>query len=485
MRPLSSGTLRLLAGPAVGALAGLLTWRAGMPADAVVTAVVTGLCAAWWVLEPIHIAATSILPLAAFPLLGVLDEKAVAGAYGHPLVMLLMGGFMLSTAMTASGAHRRLAMGMVRLVGSGRRRLVLGFMLATALCSMWISNTATVLMMLPVALAALETDRAEGDPEAAALASRLLLGIAWAASIGGMGTPVGTPPNIILMGVYTEATGVQVGFLDWMRLGLPVVMVLLPLAWWILVRDLRDGHTAKVPSSGPLRAHEARVLVIFALTALAWVTRTAPGGGWAGALDLKGVEDATVAFAALALLFTLPSGEAPRVAAGSGPHATGARSDRLLSWDEARQVPWGLLLLFGGGIAIARAFETSGLGAVIGEGLVGAAALPPLAMTLAICLGVTFLTEVTSNTAITTLLMPVLAAAAAGAGIEPAMLMVPAAISASCAFMLPVATAPNAIVFGTDRVPIRFMARRGLALNLVGAVVVSTLCTALLAHGLG
>lgn len=477
MRRPSPGTLRLLAGPAVGAAAALLAWQGGLPPQAVITAAVTGLCATWWVLEPIHIAATSILPLAVFPLTGVLDEKATAGSYGHPLVMLLMGGFMLSTAMAASGAHRRLAMAMVRLVGSGRRRLVLGFMLATALCSMWISNTATVLMMLPVALAVLESARGRGDPHADALGSRLLLGIAWAASIGGMGTPVGTPPNIILMGVYAEVTGVQPGFVDWMRLGMPIVVALLPIAWLVLVRDMPDGAAPAPPATGPLRAHEARVLAVFTLTALAWVTRTAPGGGWALALGLEGVEDATVAFAALALLFVLPSGEAPRTAGGQ------SLGDRLLSWDEARQVPWGLLLLFGGGIAIARAFDSSGLGQVVGDALVGATALPPLAMGLAICLVVTFLTEVTSNTAITTLLMPILAAAALRAGMEPALLMVPAAISASCAFMMPVATAPNAIVFGTDRVPIGFMARRGLALNLIGAGLIAALSTALLDHG--
>ncbi|MCK6506303.1 SLC13 family permease [Myxococcota bacterium] len=478
MRRPGPATLRLLSGPALGALAALLCAEAGLPAPAVVTAAVTALCATWWVLEPIHIAATSILPLAIFPLAGVLDEKAVAGSYGHPLVMLLMGGFMLSTAMSASGAHRRLALGMVRLVGNGRKRLVLGFMLATALCSMWISNTATVLMMLPVALAVLDAARSRGDPHADALARRLLLGIAWAASIGGMGTPVGTPPNIILMGVYAEATGAQPGFLDWMRLGVPVVVALLPVAWLGLVHDLPAGEAPAPPPVGPMRSHEARVLAVFLLTALAWVTRTAPLGGWAGALGAEGVEDATVAFVALGLLFTLPAGEAPRAAAGQ------SLGDRLLSWDEARQVPWGLLLLFGGGIAIARAFDSSGLGAVVGEALVGVTRLPPLAMSLVICLVVTFLTEVTSNTAITTLLMPILAAAALGAGIEPALLMVPAAISASCAFMMPVATAPNAIVFGTDRVPIGFMARRGLALNLVGSVIVALLCTWMLRQGL-
>ncbi len=465
---------KLLAGPSLALLVGAAGHASGLPALAAWTAAITALCATWWILEPIHISATSIIPFAAFPLLGVLDEKQVATSYGHPLVMLLMGGFMLSTAMSASGAHRRVAIWLVKLIGGGRRRLVLGFMLASALCSMWISNTATVLMLLPVALAVIDA-----EPEPDGLAAPLLLGIAWAASVGGMATPIGTPPNIILLGVYQESTGVHVSFLDWMRIGLPVVVLLLPVAWAILALPMRDGPVAPIPAQGPWRRHERRVLALFVLTALAWTFRTAPFGGWAGALALKGVEDATVAFSALALLFVLPSGD--------GPRQSGARegSDRLLCWEEARQVPWGLLLLFGGGIAIAKAFDSSGLGAIMGEALAGIAALPVLLMTLALCLGVTFLTEVTSNTATTALLMPVLAAAALAAGLEPAILMVPAALSASCAFMLPVATAPNAIIYGTDRVPIRFMARRGLALNVLGAVGIAGVCSLLLRGGLG
>lgn len=473
MKAPRTALLRLLAGPLAAALAGAAAAAAGQPGAAVATAAVTALCATWWVLEPIHIAATSIIPFAVFPLLGVIDEKAVATSYGHPLVMLLMGGFMLSTAMAASGAHRRLAVGMIRLVGGGRRRLVLGFMLATALCSMWISNTATVLMLLPVALAVIEA-----DPESGTLAPPLLLGIAYAASIGGMGTPIGTPPNVVLLGVYSEVTGVQVGFLDWMRVGLPVVACLLPLAWLVVVRGMPGGSRPAIPSLPPMGRHEARVLVVFALTALAWVTRTAPWGGWSGALGITGAGDGTVAFASLVALFVLPAG------ASRQPSSGRALDDRLLSWDEARQVPWGLLLLFGGGISIARAFEASGLGQALGDHLALLASLPTLLMIAVVCLAVTFLTEVTSNTATTTLLMPILAAAAVAVKLDPALLMVPAALSASCAFMLPVATAPNAVVFGTDRVPITSMVRHGLALNLAGVVVIAGLCRLLLVHGL-
>ena len=426
--------------------------------SAVYTAAIAAWCVAWWVSEPVPIPATSLIPFAAFPAAGVLDHKSVATAYGHTLILLLLGGFILSTAMARSGAHRRLAVGIVRLVGGGGRRLVLGFMLASALCSMWISNTATTLMLLPVAAAVLE--RADKR-----LTTPLLLGLAYAASIGGVGTPVGTPPNVIFMGIYREATGSEISFLEWMTIGIPVVLVLLPLAWLWLTRSLDSATpTVHLPTLPPWRSRERRVLLVFVFTALAWVTRTAPYGGWAGALSMDGVGDSTVALAAVIALFALPDGE----------------GDRMLDWETARQIPWGLLLLFGGGIAIARAFEASGLSGAVGEAMGGLLALPTILLIGALCLSVTFLTEVTSNTATTTLMMPVLAAAGLAVGIDPALLMIPAALSASCAFMLPVATAPNAIVFGTGQITTQTMAREGLVLNLVGALCLTLLCWALL-----
>lgn len=427
---------------------------AGLGPDAAWTGAITALCAVWWVTEPIPIPATSLIPFAAFPLAGVLDHKTVATAYGHTLILLLLGGFVLSTAMERSGAHRRLALGMVRMVGGGGRRLVLGFMLATAVSSMWISNTATVLMLLPVALAVLEGDDSDS------LALPLLLGIAYAASIGGMGTPVGTPPNVIFMGIYRETTGTEIGFAQWMGIALPVVAILLPVAWLWVTRSLQTDAELEVPALGPWRSPERRVLAVFLLTALAWVTRTAPGGGWSQLFDMGGAGDATVAMAAVVVLFLMPDGE----------------GKRMLDWETAERIPWGLLILFGGGIAIARAFESSGLSASLGGALSGLAALPVVLMVGGICLAVTFLTEVTSNTATTTLLMPVLAAAGVAADIDPILFMVPAALSASCAFMLPVATAPNAIVFGTGRVPISRMAREGFILNLAGAVCITAVC---------
>jgi sodium-dependent dicarboxylate transporter 2/3/5 len=420
---------------------------------------VTVLCAVWWVTEAIPIPATSLIPFAVFPLAGVLNDSAVATAYGHPLVLLLMGGFMLSTAMARSGAHRRLAYLMLRLVGArSPRRIVLGFMLASALCSMWISNTATVLMMLPIALAVLEQD------DSHALDAPLLLGIAYAASIGGLGTPIGTPPNVVFLAVYREHTGSAPSFLNWMQIGVPAVVVLLPLAWIWLTRKRAAPGRFHIPDLGAWRSPERRVLVVFGATALAWMTRTAPFGGWSALLGMPGAGDSTVALFAVAALFVLPDGE-------GGP---------MMDWKTASSIPWGLLLLFGGGIAIAKGFDASGLSRVVGEGLSGLAAWPILLTTLLLCLSVTFLTEVTSNTATATLLMPILAAAGTAAGVEPAWFMIPAALSASCAFMLPVATPPNAVVFGTDRVSIRRMAREGLALNLLGAAVLTVLCIVIL-----
>jgi solute carrier family 13 (sodium-dependent dicarboxylate transporter), member 2/3/5 len=450
----------LWAGPALALLVVGLLSATGTPAPAAWTTGVTTLCVLWWVTEAIPIPVTSLVPFVAFPALGILDHKAVATAYGHTLILLLLGGFMLSTAMSASGAHRRVALGIIRGVGTrGPRQLVFGFMLATAFCSMWISNTATTLMLLPVALAVLDHHK---DPK---LALPLLLGIAYAASIGGMGTPVGTPPNVIFMGIYREVTGQEVSFLQWMRVGLPIVAVLLPIAWLWLTRKLHGSEPLQVPTLGPWTAHETRVLGVFAVTALLWVSRTAPNGGWG--IWFPGVGDSTVALAAVIALFLIPAGD----------------GRALVDWETANKIPWGLLLLFGGGIAIARAFDASKLSAMIGDFLatqLGVGLLPIGLVLVMICLVVTFLTEVTSNTATTTLLMPILAAASTSANLPPEWLMVPATFSASCAFMLPVATAPNAVIFGTDRVSTQQMARAGLALNLVGVFVVSGLCYLLL-----
>ena len=445
----------LLLGPLLALSAGWAMEGAGFTWEAAATLGVTVLCVVWWVFEPIPIPATSLIPLAALPLLGVLPQTKVSEAYGHPLVLLLLGGFILSTAMERSGAHRRIALAMVRAFGgTSSRRLVFGFMAAAATLSMWISNTATTLMLLPVALAVIERAR---DPK---LATPLLLGIAYAANIGGIGTPIGTPPNILFMSIYTTTTGNEVSFATWMTWGVPVVLIFLPLMGLWLTRGLDYKGTIELPEAGAWRAEERRVMAVFAGTAILWITRSEPFGGWTALVDASYTNDAMVAFAAIIVMFIVPNG----------------KGGRLLDWDTAQKIPWGMLILFGGGIAIASAFASSGLSTSIGAGLAGLAELQPYLLILAVCLAVTFLTEATSNTATTALLMPILAATALGMGMDPRLMMVPAAMSASCAFMLPVATAPNLIMFSTGRFPIPTMMREGLALNLIGVLVIATSC---------
>jgi len=432
----------------------------GQASAIIITAVVAWLCMAWWIFEPIPIPVTSLLPIAVFPITGVLTAEQVGASVGSPLIILLMGGFLLSRGMESTGAHKRVALAVVNLVGGGRpHRLVLGFMLAGALLSMWISNTASALMLMPVALAVLAScsDREQ-------LAVPLLLGLAWSCSIGGLGTPIGTPPNLIFMQVYEESTGRVISFGQWMSWGVPVVALLLPLAWWWVTRNLAREIAISLPAVGPWRSAERRVLVIFALTALAWVTRAEPFGGWQQWFGLPNANDASVALLAVLALFI----------------ARDNQGEPLIEWQQASQIPWGVLLLFGGGICLARAFVASGLSAQVGDALTLVSVLPVYFMMLLLALAVTFLTEATSNTATTALLMPVFAAVALAVELDPLWLMVPAAMSASCAFMLPVATAPNAVVFGGGELPIQRMVREGFVLNLIGALVITTISWALL-----
>ncbi len=446
--------LILFGGPALALALGLSLASSGQPSDVCWTASITLLCAIWWVAETIPIPATAMLPLAVFPLVGVLTPAQVGQAYGNPLILLYVGGFMLSMAMEKSGAHRRLALGMVKLFGGDGRGLVFGFMAAAALLSMWISNTATSLMLLPIALATLENTKDER------LKIALLLGVAFACNVGGIGTPIGTPPNLIFMQVYQDTTGTALGFIDWMRWGIPVVILFVPLIGIWLTRHLSAGETLALPAVGAWRTEERRTLIVFGCTAAAWITRNDPFGGWSTWLDLPQANDASVALLAAVIMFLVPNG----------------KGERLLDWESAVRIPWGILILFGGGICIASAFVSSGISQIIGEALAALSGVHILILLGAICLSVTFLTEITSNTATTALLMPVLAAAGVGAAIDPRLLMVPAAMSASCAFMLPVATGPNAVIFASGLVPIRAMVREGFGLNLFGAVVITTVC---------
>lgn len=449
-----SRPVALVAGPAIGLLSAGALSAAGLESAAAITGGITALCVAWWILEPIPIPVTSMIPLALLPLFGVLSARQVSAAYGDKLVLLLLGGFILSTAVAGSGAHRRLALNMVKLFGgASARRLVFGFMAASALLSMWISNTATSLMLLPVALAVLEKSRDR------ALAIPLLLGVAYAASIGGIGTPIGTPPNAEFRAVYERTFGEEVTFLQWMIWGLPLVLVMLPLAGLWLTRSLKDSEPIEIPEVGPWTVHERRVMIVFVLTAIAWVTRREPFGGWSTILGVPGANDAVVALLAVAVMFIVPNG----------------KGGQLLDWETASKIPWGMLILFGAGLSIALAFTESGLSESLASGLGILQQVHPIVLILVICAAVTFLTETTSNTATTALLMPILAAAALAAHVDPLLLMVPAAMSASCAFMLPVATPPNIVVSSSGLIPIHRMVREGVVLNLIGILAITGL----------
>jgi sodium-dependent dicarboxylate transporter 2/3/5 len=374
---------------------------------------------------------------------------------------MMLGGFLLSAAMEKSGAHRRIALLMVNLFGgSSGRRLVLGFMAAAALLSMWISNSATALMLLPIAMAVVD------QSENKRFHSALLIGIAYACSIGGIVTPIGTPPNLVFMEVYQQKTGNEIPFLTWMGIGLPIAVLMLPLAGLWLTRSIKQSVEVQLPSVGHWRQEEIRALSVFAVTILLWISRKQPLGGWSYWTGITEANDASIALLGSVAMFLISSGR---------QNQDGSTS-RLLDWQRARNIPWGILILFAGGICIAKAFEQSGLSQLLGDSFGGLAAVPILVLVLLICVAITFLTELTSNTATTTLLMPILAAMALSNQMDPLILMVPATISASFAFMLPVATPPNAIVFGSQRLTVKEMAREGGILNVVGAVVISVFC---------
>lgn len=451
----TSRQIALIAGPALALTVCVALLAHGQPQALAITLALTVWMALWWLFEPVPAPVTALLPLALFPALGVLDAKQVAQSYGHELILLLMGGFMLSRALEKSGAHRRLALTMVRgFGGRSGRSLLYGFIAAAGLISMWISNTATTLLLLPVALAVLER-----YPDHR-LHAPLILGIAYAASIGGLGTPIGSPPNLVFMEVYQQATGTPYSFLDWMQVGIPVVLIFLPLLGLWLGRQLKHTPPARLPDSGPWQADEWRVLTVFALTALAWITRSEPFGGWSGWLGLPGANDASIALVSVILLCMIPDG----------------RAGRLLDWEQAERIPWGALVLFGGGIALATAFQNSGLSQVIAKQLSGLANLPLPLLLVGIVLGVVLLSEIASNTATAVLMMPIMAATAQAVGVEPALFMFPAVLAASVGFMLPVATAPNAIAYGSGEVSAHTMLREGAVLDVIGVVVLCVVC---------
>lgn len=434
--------------------------------------------AAWWFTEAIPIPATSLLPIVLFPLLGLAPATEVTRHYGHEIVFLFLGGLLLALAMERTGLHERVALAILRVFGRERRRLVLGFMVATALISMWISNTATVVMLLPVALAVLARDEVALGPDAprpvdAVFPVALLLGISFAANIGGLGTPLGSPPNMIFQSLYEQKTGLTVGFGEWMLYGVPLIVLLLPLAWLLVVRRIpRDAGPLEIDLGvrGKLTFEQRTVLSVFLVTAFLWVTREdlGPVRGWGTHLAALGVrvEDSTVAVLASLVLFGI----------------TSAARRPILDWTfAAPRIPWGVLLLMGSGFAISQAFDKSGLTVWIGAHIeaIGGLDLPPTALFLFLLTAVVTITivvtEFASNTASASILLPVVYGVAIALGPErcpPDLMLIGCAIACTTGFAMPAGTPPNALIFGTGRISMGRFVRAGLVVDVLAIVAI-------------
>lgn len=434
---------------------------------------IAGWMAVWWLAEPVPLGATSLLPLVLFPLLGVASTREAAAPYANEIVFLFLAGFLLAAALERWNAHARIAFAMISVIGLRGRRVVLGIMIATAFISMWISNTATAAMMYPIALAiaALFSD----DTAGRGLRTALMLGVAYAASIGGIGTLIGTPPNLVFAGAAPELAGRSVGFVEYMSIGIPIVVILLPLTWALLVfvafrgrAELADGAADVIRERrlalGPLQGGEALTMAVFAATAAAWMLRERKV---LGSLTLPGltdvfpaISDATIGLAGALLLFVLP-----------GRTADGARRP-LLEWKEARAIPWEVLLLFGGGLSLAAAMESTGVARWLGGLMSGLGGYPPVAIYAGLAIIVLVLSELASNTAVATMAMPVAASLAPVVGQPALALMLVAALAASTGFALPVATPPNTIVFGSGYVSVRQMMKAGILLDIISVAVI-------------
>ena len=443
-------------------------------------AAVAALMAIWWMSEAIPLFATALMPLVLFPLLGIMPGRDTAPIYLNSTIVLFIGGFMIALTMQKWNLHRRIALDIIHRVGGGPARLVLGFMIAAAFLSMWVSNTATAVMMVPIGLAiVLQVESRAGDA-AHPLSVGLMLGIAYGCSVGGMTTLVGTPPNLSFVRIheilFPDAPTIAFG--QWLVVAFPVGVIMLLAAWLLITRVMyRAPPSLRIDPAtvaderarlGPLSFEERTVLTVFAITALLWVFRvdlhlggfTVPG--WSDVLPWPGlVDDGTVAIAMASLMFFIPA-------------KNREGGTRIMGSEIIPRLPWNIVLLIGGGFALASAFQQTGLAQLIGAQFDAAAALPTFALILLVCLAITFLTELTSNTATTEMILPILAAVAVATGTHPLILMIPATMSASCAFMMPVATPPNSIVFGSNRISIPEMARAGIVLNLFGALVIAS-----------
>ena len=451
-------------------------WQDTMPHNAWIVAGVGLWMATWWSTEAIPVAATAFIPLVSFPLLQVMPVKAVAQSYAHPTIFLFLGAFLLALSVEKWALHRRIALNVLVRTGTDGRKLILGFMVAGALLSMWMTNTSTAMMLLPIAtsVAAMVVERSSdvSDDDKRAFQVALLLALAYATTIGGMSTIIGTPPNVLLAGFMEETYGIQIAFFDWMLIGLPLALVLLPLGWVVLTRvafrvdvpaspEVADVIHSMREEMGAMTSPQRRVGLLFLTVVALWMARK-----WLNEVPgLEGLSDAGIVMAAALLLFVIPS--------GNGSPA------RLMQWDDVARLPWGVLILFGGGLALAAQVSGSGLAVWLGESLLPVAGLGTLVLVAAAAGLVVFLTELTSNLATAATFLPVVAAIAAQSGIEPLVLCVPVTLAASCAFMLPVATPPNAIVFSSGALTIPQMIRAGILMNLIAMMTLTLLAVIL------
>lgn len=466
----------LYLGPILMVLMLVVPTPTGMTPDAQKMASIALLMACWWMCESIPIPATSLLPIALFPLFGVMPTGKATAPYASHLIFLFMGGFIIALAMQRWNLHRRIAMNIVKTVGFSPSRLIFGFMVATAVLSAFVSNTATAVMMMPIGLAIIshvvEEGKKEGldkvidfSPEHFAFGLNLMLGIAYAASIGGIATLIGTPPNTVLAGYLQKTYGYEITFAKWLLVGVPLVVVMLPLTWLWLTRVANPMKLKKVPGGrdlinaelremGPMNSGERWTALVFTLTALAWIFRKQIGFLFP---DPKMVTDAAIGMTGALLLFLIPINM--------------KKNTFVMDWHWASKMPWGVLILFGGGLALADGFKVTKLADWIGSQVSLLENAPIFILVVAVATLIIFLTELTSNTATAAMVMPILSAVAIGLGQNPLLLVVPAAIAASCAFMLPVATPPNAIVFGSGYVTIPQMVKSGFGLNIIGIVL--------------
>ena len=424
--------------------------------------------AAWWITETIPIAVTSLLPIVLFPLSGALSINETTASYGHRYVFLYIGGFILAIAIERWGLHKRIALNIINLIGTNVKSIILGFMVATAFLSMWISNTATSVMMLPIGMAIilqLKDNPDTVEDENLIFGKALMLAIAYSASIGGMATLIGTPPNLVLASIVQEMYGVEISFSKWIIFGLPISVILLFVCWKYLTNIAFSFKQKSFPGGkeeiqkhlkelGKITYEEKLVLIIFVCTALAWITRS-----FLLSKLIPGIDDTIIAIIVGVVLFLIPAAKSKKRA--------------LMTWKEALNLPWGILLLFGGGLALAQGFKTSGLAEWIGSQMTLLDGVTLILLLLVLIAAVNFLTEITSNLATTAMLLPILAPMAIAIDVHPYILMVGATVAASCAFMLPVATPPNAVVFGSGYLKIIDMVKAGIWMNIISIFILT------------